>query len=373
MHIVSSKDVGKANRNRIYRLIARKGPISKAEIARRLKISLPTVAQNIRALIGDGFVREDGSLESTGGRKAVALSRVKNARVAVGVDVTKRHVAVVIVDLDGGMVTSARKALPFSTRPAYARALGRLVDRQVEESGVRRDRILGVGVALPGILAWDGLKFSSHVLSLGGHECEAVTRHLDYPRMYCNDANAAGLAEMWTDGSPETFVYLSLSNSVGGAVILDRKLYAGEGQRGGEFGHLTLVRGGERCYCGMRGCIDPYCNATVLSSLTGGDLDAFFGRLADGDRAARAAWNRYLDYLATAVNDLRMAFDCDVVIGGYVGAHIERYIDDLRQRAAKINTFVSCGGDYVKACRRLVEPSAAGAALLHIENCVNSI
>ncbi|MDR0361533.1 MAG: ROK family transcriptional regulator [Planctomycetota bacterium] len=365
-------DVKKENRNRIYRLIARNGLISKADIARRLHVSLPTVAQNVRDLMTGGLVRENGNLESTGGRKAVALTRVKNARTAVGIDITRLHVAVVVVDMEGEVVARARKPLPFATNSAYARTLARVVNRLVSDSGIEKNGILGAGVALPGILDPDGRKVDSYVLPADGHECAAITRYLDYPCVFCNDANAAGLAELWTGQSPDTFVYLSLSNSVGGAVILDRKLYSGGSERAGEFGHLTLVRGGDRCYCGKRGCIDAYCNAGLLSDLAGGNIAAFFQNMELGDRSAQAAWNRYLDYLATAVNDLRMAFDCDVIIGGYVGAHMAKHLDDLRQRAAKLDTFLP-DGSYVKVCRCLFEPSAVGAALLHIERFIDSI
>ena len=70
-----------------------------------------------------------------------------------------------------------------------------------------------------------------------------------------NDANAGCLAEAWADVSLRDAVYLSLSNSVGSAVLIGRRLYLGHNLRSGEVGHTTLVPGGRPCYCGKSGCV----------------------------------------------------------------------------------------------------------------------
>ena len=83
-------------------------------------------------------------------------------------------------------------------------------------------------------------------------------------------------------------------------------------------------------------------------------------------------WDAYVDDLARTVNILRMVFDCDVVIGGYVGSHLEPYLDDVRQRAAKRNTFEQ-DGSYIKPCIFKRESTAVGAALMYIDEFVREI
>lgn len=54
--------------------------------------------------------------------------------------------------------------------------------------------------------------------------------------------------------------------------------------------------------------------------------ELFFQRLESGDEVIREAWNFYLKYLALAVTNLRMAFDCDIVLGGYIGQYLKPYM-----------------------------------------------
>lgn len=363
----------KVNGNRIFKLIYQKGIISKPEIAYQLGISLPTVMQNVKSLQDEGLVEEGGTLDSTGGRKAVALTYVKNARLALGVDITLNHIGVVLVNLEGTVLKSIREKIPYQKTIEYAKTLGAIVDRFVEQSQADPKTILGMGVSVPGILSTDGqILLDSHVLRIQNVKCVNFVEFCHYPSIFCNDANAAGTAEIWNRKSIENCVYLSLSNSVGGAILLNNKIFQGDNQRGGEFGHITIECGGRKCYCGKRGCLDAYCNASALSDLTNGDLADFFKLLRKGDPKAASAWDQYLDYLATAVNNLRMSFDCSVILGGYVGAYMEDYVFELRKRAAERNTFEE-DGSYIKVCSYRKEASAVGAALMHIGAFIDQI
>ena len=60
-------------------------------------------------------------------------------------------------------------------------------------------------------------------------------------------------------------VYLSLNNTLGGAFSINGKLVTGQNQKAGEFGHIILVPGGKKCYCGKAGCADAYCAASALT------------------------------------------------------------------------------------------------------------
>ena len=78
-------------------------------------------------------------------------------------------------------------------------------------------------------------------------------------------------------------------------------------------------------------------------------------------------WSRYLDSLAICVNNLRMALDCPIVLGGAVGGYLQEYLDDIRLRAGQINTF-SGDGSYLHACHCRRDASAMGAALLQVDH-----
>ena len=81
-------EVKKNNRNGVFRYICKHKTVSNPDISYGMKISLPTVTQITKELIEKGLVEEKGELESTGGRRAKALSAASGAKLAVGLDIT---------------------------------------------------------------------------------------------------------------------------------------------------------------------------------------------------------------------------------------------------------------------------------------------
>ena len=363
----------KINRIRTIRSIFSCDRISQPELAAKVNNSWPTVLQNVKELMAMGLVQEVGTFESTGGRKARAFAPVRNARLAVGLEITQNHVGAVLVDLSGNLLHYERKKRLYERSDIYAEMLARIVQGLIEKEGCPVEKILGVGISLPGILDKEGQTLVySHALGLRNVPTEEFSRYIPFSCRFINDANAAGLAEVRDLESPRSLVYLSLSNSVGGAILTGGALYGGDHLRAGEFGHNTLVPDGRPCYCGKKGCLDAYCSAKVLSQLTDGNLALFFDGLRSGNAALQTAWNEYLSYLAVAVNNLRMTFDCDVIVGGYVGGFLAEFGEPLREMLVERNTFEP-DSSYLKFSRYRLEASALGAALLHIEAFIQNL
>ena len=230
------------------------------------------------------------------------------------------------------------------------------------EGGFARRKITGIGISLPGILSHDRTRLArSHALDLRDFDLAPLAagfRGIDVD--FENDANAAVQTEV-SDLSGD-IVYLSLSNTVGGGIASPRMIHLGDNRRAGEFGHMVLHPGGRRCYCGKKGCADAYLSALRLSECAS-SLEDFFARLEAGDASAKRVWGAYLDDLALAVSNLRMAFDRTIVVGGYVGAHMEDHLIELKARLKALDRF-DPGADYVRVGRCGRDASAIGAALV---------
>ena len=362
----NNMDVKRRNRVNTLRCILKSDRVSQMELTQRLSLSWPTILQNVKELTELGLVREDGVYASTGGRKAKAYAPVRDARVAVGVELTRDHVSVVLTDLSGNLLRQARGALRFSMEDIYFKYLGGLLQRFVDanEAG---DRLLGVGLALPGVVDEErGMLRDSRSLELKNVSLNRFVRQIPWPCRCMSAAGAAGLAELYGAEAPQDMVYLSLDEEVGGAILRDGGLYLGTHLRAGEFGHMTLAPGGRRCRCGKEGCLDAYCSAKVLSDLAGGSLSAFFEELRSGDGEKREAWREYLENLAVAVNNLHVGFDCDVMAGGAVGAYLGEFGELLRALLAERNPFEQ-DASYLRCGRRSQEAAAVGAALTQVE------
>lgn len=366
-------DLKKINRNRIFRLIYKKGQLSKQDIVQALNISLPTVGQNLKALKEAGLIKEEGCFASTGGRKARVITCNPAARFSIGVDITKNHVAIAAIDLCATIVKSTHIHIPFENSKEYFRMVGKYIEQFTEDPLIDRSKILGVGISVPGLLSEDHQNITyASVLGFTGGSLNSFAEFIPYPCVLSNDASAAALAELWNRDNSDNVVYLSLSNSVGGAILLDKKFYPGENQRSAEFGHMTIVPRGRRCYCGQYGCADAYCNASILSDTANGRLDEFFRQLDDRSIQHQDVWKKYVHYLTIMINNLRMMFDCRVILGGYVGSYMGSHIEPLIKRAALHNSFEK-DSSYLEICRYRKDSSAVGAALMHIETFINSI
>lgn len=369
----NTMEIKKVNRNMIYKLIYKSEGISKQDIANKLGLSLPTVTQNLKYLKEQNLIIEDGEFESSGGRKAKIITCVKDSKLSLGIDITKNHISMVVLDLMGSIVNSIRISKKFVNEEDYFTELNSILENFIEESNVDREKILGVGISVPGILSQNKKSIVySHALDLRNLDCANFYNNIHYPCVMSNDASAAGIAEIWHCDRTENVLYLSLSNTVGGAIILNNKLYEGENQKSGEVGHMTLIPDGRECYCGKRGCVDPYISALRLSEHCNGNLGGFFDLLNQGDEKLAENMENYLNYLSIAINNLRMIFDCNIILGGYVGAYMESYVQNLEDKAKKRNTFEK-DADFIKVCKYKREASAVGAALIYLDGFINSI
>ena len=365
MKKISQKmNVKQKNRSRVGKFISSEGNTSKGEIAKNLHLSMPTALQIVKELTELGIVVEEGEYQSTGGRKAKVLSIARTAGYAAGVDITNNHITWVMVNARKEIVASRRIRRPYGTDREYNRFLEEETAAFLKETKVPEEKILGVGFSLPGIVDKEKkILLRSHTLKVENVSFQEIGEAFGYPYILENDANSAAEAEIG-DNMPDA-VYLSLSNTVGGAIYMDHRLYEGKNFKSAEFGHMILEPGGRKCYCGKRGCLDAYCRAGLLSEAAGTSLDVFFALVRQGDAPMKKVWEEYLEHLAVAVSNLRMAFDCDVVLGGYVGGYMEEFMADLSEKIQKLNIFDK-DTSYLHGGKYKLEASAYGAALYFI-------
>lgn len=379
----NNSDVKKYNRRRIFRFINSNQQTCKPDIAKQLSLSMPTVLQIVNELIAEGLVEEVGELASNGGRKAIAISSQRASFYCLGIDITQNHIGIVATDLAGEVLMHQRNQATYFHKPTYYQQLAKDLEAFISHNAIDRTKVIGVGISIPGIVDKQRKKIVySHALGIEHVDFHHFTKEISYPCYLINDANAAAIAEIFHASLHEDIVYLSLSNSVGGAIIkkspdaspnqhIQELLYLGINGRAGEFGHMTHIIEGETCYCGKKGCLDSYINAKNLASLTHNQLNDFFLQLPENDQF-KLIWTVYLKHLSIAINNLRMIFDCPIVLGGYVGSYIEPYLDILSQHLNDRNTF-SHEGDYIRACKYKIEASALGAALCILDSFIENI
>jgi glucokinase len=274
--------------------------------------------------------------------------------LALDIGGTKLAAAVVSVDgvAHGLLVQPTPRGEDWHTITRQLFDMGR---RAVTRAGI--GDILAIGIACGGPLdAESGLLLCPPHLPgwvdvpIGPLAAEAF----GVPFALQNDATAAALAEyrFGAGRGTSTMLYLTVSTGVGGGAIINGALHRGAANNGGEFGHITVHRGGRRCSCGRRGCVEAYASGTAIAArareaLAGGATSTLAAlptvTAADvaaaavaGDAVAAGVWAETVDLLGAAVADLVNVFEPDlVVLGGGVTRAGAMLIDPVRTVAAR--------------------------------------
>ncbi|MBR2583192.1 MAG: ROK family protein [Oscillospiraceae bacterium] len=361
-------------RSRIYRfLYESKEFCSRQVLAGSCGVSMPTLYQNLSDLMEDGLVRYTGEDQFTGGRRAQGLDIVPDARISIGVSVTEHNLRIVAADLR--LHELAYRSLPVEliSRVSDAASLSRTVEDFIDEFSLDRRKLLGVGVAIPGLLTADHTRLLvAPTLGLHDISLDDLIRSLPYPVRVENDGSASGHAECFVRGGRRNMAYLSLENGVGGAVLMNGELYAGDNSRSGEFGHICVEPGGLPCSCGRSGCLEAYCSALRIEQRFGVPLEDFFRGVEAHRPEYEALLYDMLRHLAVGINSIRMTLDCEVVIGGFLSEYLHPYLGVLRSYVQALDAF-SKNADYVQLSRLPRHITPLGAALYFIRAFIESV
>jgi predicted NBD/HSP70 family sugar kinase len=341
---VNLREVG---RLRVLKALHATPRSSRPELVRVTGLSRATVSSLIADLIAIGLVTEDEGPEDPEphrtGRPAQSLSLVPSAGCAIGADIGHQHVRVILCDLFGAVLWEHWVAKEVDRAPEETLDLvAVLVGRALQETGVARSRVLGIGagIASPvekgsGALGAEGIMPGW----VGMRLTDELRRRTALPVRVTNDANAGALAERMYGAGRQTgdMVYVRLSAGIGAGIVSNGRLLVGARGLAGEIGHLPLIADGLICRCGNRGCLEtvasPVAIARLLSDSWGHQVaardlpDLIRQRNTGALRAVRDAGDAVGRALATLVTLLNPRL---IVVGGDLAGAGEDILEPMR-------------------------------------------
>ena len=335
-----------SNREKVVKALQTLGVASRADIARWTGLSRSTVSSIVAELHVEGLVvdrHEDGREAAGSGRPPALIALDPSAGFALGIDFGKRHLAVALADLSHEVLGEQRVEMDddYEAGVGMVRA-AELVERLLGELDADRERVIGVGMGIPGPVQRTGMVGSSAILP--GWAGTSPERHmaelLDLPVRVANDANLGALAEStWGAGrGSASVVYLKLATGIGAGIVIGGRLFDGAGGTAGEIGHTTIDETGDICRCGNRGCLETYAGAAAIASLLsrsfGAELDPedVLTRAADGDPGCRRALADAGRHIGVAVANLCNLVNPErIVVGGSMGHAGDLLLDPLRE------------------------------------------
>ena len=226
------------------------------------------------------------------------------------------------------------------------------IAKKMEEHGLTKEDIIGVGAGVPAPVTAEGIVNGSANLGWNYKEVKKELEELTGMKACIgNDANVAALGEMWKGGGAgeKNLIMVTLGTGVGGGVIINGKVLVGANGAGGEIGHLCVnYEEKDRCGCGSCGCLEQYASATGIvrlakkklgqelrpTILTKEDVTAkdVFDAVKAGDEIAKEIAVEFGRYLGYALANLAAVLDpAVIVIGGGVSKAGEVLIPYIRE------------------------------------------
>ena len=346
----TSRDI---NRQILLNLVREHQPVSRADLARMMKIGRGMVTTLTGELLAEGAIMEGDVGEAARGRKPTMLWVRTQDRLVVAVDVRFSRTYVMLSDFNGSQI--ALESFETVTDPGALVASIAARAEQLVESFAARWRVQGVGLVVPGMVdSSTGRILNSPQLGWRDVDVrDALETELNLPVQIENAPIACALAHMWLgergDGAGD-FVYVTVSDGVGAGMVVNGQVVRGHSHTAGEFGHIALNPEGPRCLCGARGCFEAYTSnlATLGRYLGAEDISPaesrellkrhgitftdLVRRARSGDERALSAIRQTGRYLGLGLSMIVNALNPSrIVVGGEITAAWDLVADLVRE------------------------------------------
>ena len=254
----------------VLNLIRKYEPISRREIADRSGLSFQTVTNITHSLLQSGVIQEGLELRGNGVRQSRSVQINPNAAYAVGIHIDRAKLALILTNFKARVLwreeislaahESARSVLPL---------IPQIIDRAIGETGISKEQLLGMGLAVPGPLDIEAgcLLNVPNLNDWANHPIrDELEELLHLPVLLEEDVTAIVLGEQWCGWGTEyhNVLYLYVGIGIGLGIVSNGHALRGWKGNIGQIGHVQLDPAGPLCHCGKRGCLEAYCTADAI-------------------------------------------------------------------------------------------------------------
>ena len=233
--------------------------MSCTDLSEKISKSIPLVTTAINYLIKSGFVEKQGYAPSSGGRRPLMYALKQDRLYVVTIAMDQLSTRIGIVDMRNNYVSGLEVVeLKLLNNPDALDTLVKAIANHIDKSGIPRDKIIGAGIGMPGLVnAQDGINYS-YLATNGRSLSEYLSNALGMRVFIDNDSSLIALAEH-RFGKAKNFrnvMVINLGWGIGLGMIINGQLYRGDDGFAGEFSHIPISEKGSLCYCGKQGCLE---------------------------------------------------------------------------------------------------------------------
>jgi len=339
--------IGNMNKNAILALLRKEGPLSRAEIVRKLNISFPSVSSNVKALIEAGLVLEIGESEKNNGpgRKSTLLSYNACKGYVIGVDAGRSQIRAMCSDLLGTPVANVNKDSSYQNSGEYIfeQILSAITDL-IDMSEISVNNLKCICIGIPGI--WDEAK-GKNKLAPFIHSWEDIKvkdlleSKFDTTVIVDNSVNLGAIGEKWqgTARGYKDIVFIDYGVGIGAGIILNNELYRGRNNAAGEIGYMALDKFYLRRSFKEEGALEELISgASIINSMKSFSnnkrdysMEEIFKMADESNLLAKNVLNDMLIYLSIAIVNIVSVINPEIIVlSGRLGTAIgERYMQEI--------------------------------------------
>lgn len=256
------------NRDLVLSTIFDRRTVSRAEIARITGLTRTTVSDAAASLLKRGLIEEVGFGSSLGGKNPILLSVVADSRYLIGLNLAQNKFIGSIVNLRGEIKETVELPVPNQNGEKALQLVYEILDRLFEKEW---KPVVGIGVGTPGLVNTQaGVVVNAVNLDWQDLPLAQLLRdRYRHPVLVLNDSQAAAIGEYWfneSQASEANLVVVNLKYGIGAGILINGKLFQGDGGGAGEIGHIVVEEHGELCRCGKRGCLETVASVRAVLS-----------------------------------------------------------------------------------------------------------
>ncbi|CAM3742879.1 ROK family protein [Mucilaginibacter galii] len=231
--------------------------LTSTEVSAHIGKSIPHTIKVLNELIADGYVKENGYAISSGGRKPLHYSLITDTHFILSVAMNQYSMQLVFMDMNNNFITALAQH-QLNTATLKVDSLFNLINDYVKSSAIEKNKILGLGLTMPGFIdTAKGINYT--FLDVQGQSLVDYLQHqLLLPVFLENDSTAIALGELKFGIAmhQKDAMIVNLGWGIGLGMIMDGKIFRGHSGLAGEFSHIPLVKNGKLCTCGKHGCLE---------------------------------------------------------------------------------------------------------------------
>lgn len=251
----------------ILRHCIKKDCFSISDLSKELNISVPTITKLVGELKDDGFVKDEGKLGTSGGRRPSIYGLDPDAGYFLGIDVARHHFHIAVTNFKGELIHFIQDIeFVLQANQESFQSMGRLIKDEVTRIGVPWIKVLGCGISLSGRVNPEKGYSLTYFVSDDIPLTEQFQKELHVPVTIENDSRAMTYGEYMSLGkeADKNMIFINLGWGLGMGMILDGELYYGKSGFSGEIGHFPLLSNDIICRCGKVGCLETGASGSAL-------------------------------------------------------------------------------------------------------------